>query len=159
MIATPTSLHVLLVTLAGWVNRHQQHVIGRILTPIVEDRADLVLGVRHSAGPGAAPPLHAVLGGTRAVAWVLQCRYGVRLHDLGPFRAIRRDAWLAVGLQEMTDGWPVEMVARAARAGLRVQEVDVTQRRRHGGTSKVAGTVTGSLRAAWRFVRVAWQRG
>jgi hypothetical protein len=158
MIATLPSLHVLLVTLAGWVNRHQPHVIGRILTPIVEDRADLVLGVRHSAGPGAAPPLHAVLG-TRAGAWVLQCRYGVRLHELGPFRAIRRDAWLAVGLQEMTDGGPVAMVARAARAGLRVQAVDVTQRRRHGGTSEVAGTVTGSLRAAWRFVRVAWPRG
>jgi len=49
----------------------------------------------------------------------------------------------------------VEMVAKAARAGLRIREVEVTQRPRLGGRSKVAGTVTGSLRAGWRFIRVA----
>src|SRR5262249_55433237 len=96
---------------------------------------------------------HAVMG-TRAVARLLGWRLGLALRDLGPFRAIRRDALLALGLRDRGFGWPVEMVARAARAGLRITEVEVSQRPRHGGRSKVAGTVTGSLRAGWRFIRV-----
>jgi hypothetical protein len=44
-------------------------------------------------------------------------------------------------------GWTVEMQARAARAGLRCVEVPVTHRRRHGGRSKVAGTLGGVLGA------------
>jgi len=132
--------------------------IERILAPLFEGRADLVLGVRHSVGRGADHPFHAVLG-TRAVAWVLRCRFGVRLRDLGPFRAVRRDALLALDLREMSYGWPVEMVAKAARAGLRIHEVKVTHRPRLGGKSKVAGTVTGSVRAGWRFVWVALRQG
>src|SRR5262245_53659053 len=125
----------------------------RLLVPLFEDRADLVLGIRRPVGH-ADHPLHAVLG-TRAVAQVLRWRFGVALRDLGPFRAIRRETLLALKLREMTYGWPVEMVARAAQAGLRIHEVGVTHRPRLGGKSKVAGTVTGSLRAGWRFVRVA----
>jgi cellulose synthase/poly-beta-1,6-N-acetylglucosamine synthase-like glycosyltransferase len=128
--------------------------LDRILAPLLEGRADLVLGARRTGGRSADHPIHAVLG-TRAVAQVLRWRFGVRLRDLGPFRAIRRDTLLALGLREMTYGWPVEMVARAAQAGLRIHEVEVTHRPRLGGTSKVAGTVTGSMRAGWRFVRVA----
>jgi glycosyltransferase involved in cell wall biosynthesis len=127
--------------------------LDRLLVPLFEDRADLVLGIRRPAGR-AHHPLHAVLG-TRAVAQVLRWRFGVTLRDLGPFRAIRREALLALELREMSYGWPVEMVARAAQAGLRIHEVAVTQRPRLGGKSKVAGTVAGSLRAGWRFVRVA----
>jgi len=132
--------------------------IGRVLAPLFEDRADLVLGARRSAGRGPDHPLHAILG-TRVVAWVLRWRFGVRLQDLGPFRAIRREALLALGLREMSYGWPVEMVVKVARAGLRIHEVEVTQRQRLGGRSKVSGTVTGSLRAGWRFVRVALRHG
>jgi glycosyltransferase involved in cell wall biosynthesis len=127
--------------------------VERLLVPLFEDRADLVLGIRHPVGR-AHHPLHAVLG-TRAVAQVLRWRFGVTLRDLGPFRAIRREALLALELREMSYGWPVEMVARAAQTGLRIHEVAVTHRPRLGGKSKVAGTVTGSLRAGWRFVRVA----
>ena len=132
--------------------------IGRVLAPLFEDRADLVLGARRSVGRSPDRPLHAVLG-TRVVARVLRWRFGVRLQDLGPFRAIRREAVLALGLREMSYGWPVEMVVKAARAGLRIHEVEVTQRQRLGGRSKVSGTVTGSLRAGWRFVRVALRHG
>jgi glycosyltransferase involved in cell wall biosynthesis len=124
----------------------------RVLAPITDGRADLVLGVRRFEG--AAHPRHAVLG-TRAVAAVLRWRFGVGLRDLGPFRAIRRPALEALALHDRSYGWPVEMVAKALRAGLRVAEVDVRQRPRLGGRSKVAGTLTGSLRAGWRFLRVA----
>jgi glycosyltransferase involved in cell wall biosynthesis len=87
--------------------------------------------------------------------------YGVRYTDMCAFRAIRRDALLALGMREMTYGWNIEMQMRAARAGLRILEIPVPYHRRVGGTSKVAGNLTGSLRASARivttFVRVAAQ--
>ena len=62
-------------------------------------------------------------------------------------------------MREMTYGWNIEMQMRAARMGLRILEVPMPYRRRSGGTSKVAGSVGGSLRAAWHivatFLRVA----
>jgi hypothetical protein len=80
----------------------------------------------------------------------LACRllFGVPLSDLGPFRAIRRDALLALGIRDRGQGWPLEMIGRAGRAGLRVAEVPVRYRLRAGGTSKVSGSLRGSLRAA-----------
>jgi glycosyltransferase involved in cell wall biosynthesis len=130
----------------------------RVLDPLRDGTADLVLGVRRFDTATTDHPRHAVLG-TRAVALVLQWRFGVRLRDLGPFRAIRREAMLALDLRDRGFGWPVEMVAKAARRGLRIAEVEVSQRPRAGGRSKVAGTLGGSLRAGWRFVRVALREG
>jgi glycosyltransferase involved in cell wall biosynthesis len=124
----------------------------RVLAPILAREADLVLGARRYAA--ADHPRHAVLG-TRGVACLLRWRFGLTLRDLGPFRAIRRAALLALDLRDRSFGWPVEMVAKAARARLRIVEVEVTQRPRLGGRSKVAGSVGGSLRAGWRFLRVA----
>jgi hypothetical protein len=68
------------------------------------------------------------------------------------FRAIRRDALLAMGMREMTYGWNVEMQMRAARAGLRVLEIPVPCRRRTAGVSKVAGSLPGTLRAGSRIL-------
>ena len=85
--------------------------------------------------------------------------YGVAYTDMCAFRAIRRDALLRLGMREMTYGWNIEMQMRAARAGLRILEVPVSYRRRLGGASKVAGSFSGTVRAASRivatFVRVA----
>jgi glycosyltransferase involved in cell wall biosynthesis len=129
----------------------------RLLAPLRVGDADLVLGAREFAR-GSGHPWHALYG-TRAVALVLRWRFGVRIRDLGPFRAIRRDALLALGLADRGSGWPVEMVARAARHGLRIVEVTVTQRPRLAGRSKVAGRLGASMRAGWRFMRVALREG
>jgi glycosyltransferase involved in cell wall biosynthesis len=126
--------------------------LARILGPLLDGQADLVLGARQFA-PGDHPR-HAVLG-TRAVAAVLRWRFGVTVRDLGPFRAIWRRALLDLDLRDRSYGWPVEMVVKAARHGLRIVEVPVLQRPRLGGRSKVAGTLSGSLRAGWRFLRVS----
>ena len=129
----------------------------RLLEPLTAGCADLVLGVRRF-DVGTDHPRHAVLG-TRAVAAVLRWRFGVTVRDLGPFRAIWRQALLGLDLRDRSYGWPVEMVVKAARQGLRIVEVDVTQRPRRGGRSKVAGTWRGSLRAGWRFLQVALREG
>jgi glycosyltransferase involved in cell wall biosynthesis len=104
------------------------------------DTADLVLGARRGAGP-----LHARVA-NRALALELRRRTGIRLTDIGPMRAARREALLALGLRDRRFGWPLEMVLRAAAAGWTVREVPVSARPR-AGRSKVTGTVRGTARA------------
>ncbi len=101
---------------------------------------------------------HQLLAGwiAGAAVWLL---YGVRYTDMCPFRAIRRDALMRLGMREETYGWNLEMQMRAARAGLRIIELPVAHRRRAGGVSKVSGNLRGTLKAGWRilaaFVRIA----
>jgi glycosyltransferase involved in cell wall biosynthesis len=125
--------------------------IPRVLAPVGEGRADLVMGSRRFDG---AHPAHARLG-TWLVARLVAWRYGVRLRDVGPFRAIRVDLLRSLHLDDRGFGWPVEMVVKAAARGARIAEVEVAHRRRLGGRSKVSGTIAGSLRAAVAFLRVA----
>ena len=123
----------------------------RVVDPVLAGRADLVLGRRRPTARGAWP-LHARLGNL-AVARALRRRTPYDLHDLGPMRACRRGALLALDLQDRRSGYPLEMVTRAAGAGWRVLEVDVGYRPRTG-RSKVTGTVGGTLRAVQDMRRV-----
>jgi glycosyltransferase involved in cell wall biosynthesis len=127
-----------------------------VLAPIIQGRADLVIGSRLAGRRerGAMPP-HALFGNWLA-SKVLRALYRVRITDLGSFRAIRRVALLDLGMQERTFGWPVEMIAKAARRGYRIVEVPVSYRRRIG-RSKVAGTVKGSLLAAYYIFATAFR--
>ena len=120
----------------------------RVLGPLLEGRADLVVGSRAlgSRDPGSMTP-HQVFGNWLA-ATIMRTLYGIAVTDMGPFRTIRRADLLALDMHEMTYGWSVEMMVKAARAGLRYHEVPVSYRRRIG-LSKVAGTVRGSLLAGW----------
>jgi glycosyltransferase involved in cell wall biosynthesis len=115
----------------------------RVGDPVIDGRADLVLGAR-SAAPGAWP-LHARIA-NGALAWELRRRAGVPLRDLGPMRAARREALLGLGIADRRFGWPLEMVLRAAAAGWRIDEVVVGYAPRTG-RSKVTGTVRGTVRA------------
>jgi hypothetical protein len=78
--------------------------------------------------------------------------YRVDLHDIGSFRVIRASTLATLQMQEMTFGWPVEMLLKVARAGYRIEEVDLRYRRRTAGRSKVGGTLVGSLRAAYSML-------
>jgi glycosyltransferase involved in cell wall biosynthesis len=120
----------------------------RVVGPVVDGMADLVVGSRSlgTLERGAMTP-HQVFGNWLA-ATIMRRIYGVAVTDLGPFRAIRRAELLDLEMREMTYGWSVEMMVKAARAGLRYHEVPVSYRRRIG-VSKVSGTVLGSLRAGW----------
>jgi glycosyltransferase involved in cell wall biosynthesis len=115
----------------------------RVAGPVAGGGVDLMLGARRPE-PGAWP-LHARLA-NRALTLELRRRAGLRLTDLGPMRAARREALLALGIHDRRFGWPLEMVLLAARDGWRVAEVPVAYRPRMG-RSKVTGTVRGSARA------------
>jgi glycosyltransferase involved in cell wall biosynthesis len=120
-----------------------------LLAPIEAGRADLVLGSRPAGGmePGAMPP-HARFGNW-LVSRLMGALYGLKVTDLGPYRAIRADLLARLGMREMTYGWPTEMMVKAARAGARVVEAPVCYRVRRGGRSKVSGTIRGTLLATY----------
>ncbi|MEU6411083.1 glycosyltransferase family 2 protein [Microbispora sp. NPDC046933] len=117
---------------------------------VVSGAADLVLGRRRPV-TGSAWPAHARLG-NRVLAWRLRRRTGAPLRDLGPMRAARRTALLALGLRDRRFGYPLEMVLRASEAGWRIGEVEVDYLPRVG-RSKVTGTVRGTVRT----VRDMWR--
>ncbi|MBI3324819.1 MAG: hypothetical protein HYZ92_06020 [Candidatus Omnitrophica bacterium] len=75
---------------------------------------------------------------------VITC--GAGFTDLGPFRAIRREALEQLDLRDTRFGWNVEMQMKALHANLRIVEVPVRYRPRLG-RSKISGTLTGTLRA------------
>ncbi|NEC06246.1 glycosyltransferase family 2 protein [Streptomyces sp. SID7909] len=120
--------------LAGFVRR------------VADDECDLLLGRRRPQERGAWPA-HA-RAGNAALSRMLQRRTGLRLRDLGPMRAGRRADLLALGLTDRRSGYPLQMVVRAADAGLRVAETDVPYLARTG-KSKVTGTWLGT----WHAVR------
>ena len=119
--------------------------------PVLAGRADLVLGARRPTTPGAWPA-HA-RAANALVAFELRRRTGRPLTDLGPRRAVRRDALLALGLQDRRFGWPLEMVLRAAAAGWRIEEVPTPYAPRTG-RSKVTGTLRGTVRASRDMARL-----
>jgi glycosyltransferase involved in cell wall biosynthesis len=123
-----------------------------LLAPILTGEAELVIGsrIRGAFEPGSLTTPQRV--GNWLATRLLRFLYGVRLTDVGPFRVIRRDALLSLGMREPTYGWPVEMIARSARRGLRIAEVPVTWRRRGGGVSKVSGDLRASIRAGFRIL-------
>jgi glycosyltransferase involved in cell wall biosynthesis len=125
---------------------------GMLVAPIRAGTHDFVIGsrVRGEREPGSMS-WHQVCAG-RFAGRIISALYGVRYTDMCAFRAIRRDALERLVMREATYGWNVEMQMKAARAGLRILELPVPYRRRAGGRSKVAGSLPGSIRAAWRIV-------
>ncbi|OKJ72991.1 glycosyltransferase family 2 protein [Streptomyces sp. CB02460] len=120
--------------LAGFVRR------------VADGECDLLLGRRRPQERGAWPA-HA-RAGNAALSRMLHRRTGLRLRDLGPMRAGRRADLLALGLTDRRSGYPLQMVVRAADAGLKVAETDVPYLARTG-KSKVTGTWLGT----WHAVR------
>ena len=121
--------------------------------PVLEDRADLVIGSRiQGVLEKGAMPLHGRLG-NRFIVFLLRLLYGVNITDMGSFRAIRSQTLFDLKMEQMTYGWPVEMVVKAARQGLRIHSVPINYRRRIG-KSKVTGTIRGTILATYYMFMV-----
>src|SRR5438128_6703732 len=132
-----------------------------LLAPITEGRADITLGSRlHGRSSAGALPWHQVFG-NRLAAGLIKVLYGLKISDLGPFRAGRADVLRALALEETTYGWAVEMILKGALAGFRIVEVPVSYHPRIG-KSKISGTAKGTTAAAWfilsRIVRHYFRR-
>lgn len=114
--------------------------------PVLDGSGDLVLGRRRPVTPRAWP-MHARLANLE-LARLIHRRTGLRLHDLGPMRAARREPLLALNLTDRRSGYPLQMLVRAADAGWQVKETDVPYRPRTGRSK-----VTGTWRGTWHAVR------
>jgi glycosyltransferase involved in cell wall biosynthesis len=125
--------------------------LGRLLDAILAG-ADLAIGSRTLgvAEPGSLAPAQRV--GNAVAVNLIRAVYGQRYTDLGPFRAIRYPALLALGMGDKDYGWTVEMQVKAVRRGLRIVEVPVRYHRRRGGESKISSTVRGSIGAGAKIL-------
>jgi len=126
-------------------------MMDRIVDPIVDGRADLVIGSRTlgTASAGSLSPQQRF--GNALACFLIRLIWRHAYTDLGPFRAVERTAFEEMSLVEMTYGWTVEMQIRALELRLRCLDVPVNYRCRIG-RSKVSGTVQGVIGAGWRIL-------
>lgn len=139
-----------IVFLDGDYSDHPEE-IAHLLKPIQENKADFVLGSRMIGNrePGAMLPQ--ALIGNRIACGLMQLFWGGRYTDLGPFRAIRFKELMALGMEDKTYGWTIEMQIKALKADMRYQEVPVSYRKRVG-VSKITGTVSGTIKASFKIL-------
>lgn len=123
----------------------------RLLAPILEGNADLVIGSRVSGNRERGALLPQARAGNLVACWLIRFLYGHRYTDLGPFRAVRWEALERMGMTDPNFGWTAEMQVKALRHGLRVAEVPVSYRRRVG-VSKITGTISGTVRAGYKIL-------
>jgi glycosyltransferase involved in cell wall biosynthesis len=125
-----------------------------IAGPVLDGSYDFVIGsrTRGKREQGSLLPSQLFAGWLAGI--LMRLRYGVKYTDMGPFRAISRSSLERLQMSEMTYGWNLEMQMKAARDGLRILEVPVQYRLRQGGVSKVAGSISGSFKAAIRIAKV-----
>jgi glycosyltransferase involved in cell wall biosynthesis len=132
-----------------------------ILRPILMEGYDLVIGSRRRGGATRKALLPQARLGNALATWLIRCLYGFTYSDLGPFRAVRFEKLLALGMTDQDYGWTVEMQVKAIQGGLKVAEVPVRYRQRIG-QSKVTGSWKGSLLAGykilWTIARHHWRR-
>ncbi len=124
-----------------------------LLAPIIAGEADLVIGSRSlgnvERGAMSAPQRF----GNWLAPFLVRLIWGKRYTDLGPFRAIRRDALEQLSMSDRDFGWTIEMQVRAAKLGLRTAERPVSYRKRVG-VSKISGTLRGVFAAGWKILFV-----
>ncbi|RMH12844.1 MAG: glycosyltransferase family 2 protein [Gemmatimonadetes bacterium] len=133
--------------------------IEALVQPILSGEADLTLGLRvrdHNRFGTAF--VHARLG-NRIVLALVRVLFGHRFDDLPPFRAVRFDRLLELGMDDRNWGWTLQMQIRAAQRGLRIVTVPVEHGKRRAGRSKISGSVLGTLRAGSKmFYTLARER-
>lgn len=142
---------------------HSDHadLLPQLVTPILEGRADLVLGSRilGEREPGAMPP--AAFFGNHLACFLMRLLFGSRFTDLGPFRGVAYDKLRELAMCDTNYGWTIEMQIKAVRGGLRWLEIPVPYRCRVG-VSKISGTVSGVVGAGskilWTIARYGLQR-
>lgn len=128
----------------------------RLLEPLLTEAVDLVIGSRVArASPGSLTFPQRF--GNRLATSLLNGLYGASFSDLGPFRAIRWSALQTLSMEDPDYGWTIEMQLKAVRRGLSVTEVDVGNRVRTAGRSKVTGTVRGVLGAGTKILWSLWR--
>ncbi len=122
-----------------------------IATVVCSGQAEMCIGSRvlGEREHGALTPQQ--IFGNWLATTLIRLRWGTHFSDLGPLRALTWDLLIGMDMQDVTWGWTVEMQIKAARDSSLVKEIPVRYRRRIG-TSKISGTIMGSLRAGYKIL-------
>jgi glycosyltransferase involved in cell wall biosynthesis len=129
--------------------------LDEVVGPVLAGEADLVLASRMLTGQPKGALLPQARFGNKLACGLMRLIWGVRYTDLGPFRAISWASLQRIGMNDPDFGWTIEMQIKAARHGLRVREVPARYRARIG-TSKITGTLSGTVRAG---TKILWTIG
>jgi glycosyltransferase involved in cell wall biosynthesis len=125
--------------------------IPSLIQPILEQGMDLVIGSRALGQKEAGAMMPQQIFGNWLATTLIRGLYRYHFTDLGPFRAVRYPVLMAMHMQDNTYGWTVEMQVKAAKMRLKTCEVPVRYRVRIG-TSKVSGTIKGTLMASYKIL-------
>jgi glycosyltransferase involved in cell wall biosynthesis len=124
--------------------------------------ADLLIGNRLARLQSRASLTPQQRWGNTLATTLIGWGWGHAYHDLGPLRLVRRSLLERIGMQDRGFGWTVEMQIRAVEVGARIVELDVDYFKRLHGRSKIAGTISGTLRAGTVILSTVaylwWQR-
>lgn len=123
----------------------------KIINPIITNNIDLVIGARHKEYRETGSMTPQQIFGNWLATFLMKHLYGATFTDLGPFRAIKYKSLMALGMEDKTYGWTVEMQLKALKHKLTYVEVPVRYRNRIG-VSKVSGTVKGSIFAGIKIL-------
>lgn len=123
-----------------------------VVGPIINDKMDMVIGSRRLGNMEPGAMTFPQRFGNWLAPLLIRWFFGYRFSDLGPFRAIRWDKLLALGMEDRNFGWTVEMQVKAAKQQLACTEVPVRYRKRAMGKSKVSGTVKGAFKAGVKIL-------
>ncbi|MEM9857054.1 MAG: glycosyltransferase family 2 protein [Bacteroidota bacterium] len=123
----------------------------KLLAPILLENKDMVIGSRAlgTLARGAMTPQQ--IFGNWLATKLIKLFYNIKFTDLGPFRAIKYQKLIELGMTDTTYGWTVEMQVKAAKKGFQCAEVAVNYRKRIG-FSKISGTVKGTLMAGYKIL-------
>lgn len=118
---------------------HDPKDIPRLVQPILDEKADMVIGSRMTGG---SDELHGDIGrfirmtGSHILLLVINYRWNVRLTDCqNGFRAIRTDVARSLNLQEDAHTIEEEMVMKCLRKKYRIHEIPSHEYARKYGTS------------------------
>ncbi len=125
--------------------------MSELIAPIINDGVDMVIGSRALGDKESGSMMPQQIFGNWLATSLIKLFYGARYSDLGPFRAIKFDKLLALGMQDKDYGWTIEMQIKAVKNNLNFAEVPVNYRKRIG-TSKVSGTVKGTVMAGYKII-------
>ncbi|MDH5399246.1 MAG: glycosyltransferase family 2 protein [Cyclobacteriaceae bacterium] len=122
-----------------------------LVRPILEADYDMVIGSRALGQRERGSMTPQQVFGNWLATLLMRWFYGVKYSDLGPFRAIKYDSLMALGMCDQTYGWTVEMQLKAAKNKMKCTEIPVKYRQRIGH-SKVSGTVKGTIMAGYKIL-------
>lgn len=123
-----------------------------IAKPITDQQADLVIGARNREMREAGSMTPQQVFGNWLACRMIHILYGHTFTDLGPFRAIAYPKLLELDMCDRNYGWTVEMQVKALKKQLKIVEVPVHYRKRKG-TSKVSGTIKGTIGAGYKIIK------